>query len=201
MTFAITRIALFVALLIFGLLWAGKRRKQRKRAEILAVLFAIVITTVSGLFPPENIFLSFSSPQDAFHYSHTAETVLTVEGEESTLVIGQKAESQYTSAILPKSQDKWKIGIPLFIKNTRRAAPGDISVSVSRYGNSVDCYIEIYSLTGAPLEVADAQGAVFTALKTTAKEPFYTYYAVIPRWNEAYLLTVNGEAIELPPVQ
>ena len=67
MVFSVIRLLFFAAVVIAGFVII-KKRKKVNMCRALSALFiaAVILTTVSGLIPVENAFISFSTPEKAY---------------------------------------------------------------------------------------------------------------------------------------
>lgn len=87
----------------------------KRRCSIVAFAATVILTTISALIPIENAFVTFSSPKSAYNYNHSASVELIVDGNESDFVVGAKGETD-VYAIVPRSNNAWKIGMGLDTK-------------------------------------------------------------------------------------
>ena len=164
-------------------------------------LFAMEV--ILDLLPIENLFLSFDSPEAAYSYTYSIPTLVTVDGEESTLVVGINGQTE-TSLIVPKKSDTvWKIGRGIDTKITHygiknRMSANHVSATIYRYKNTKDYYIKLFLLMPGDAVVSDSRNTEF--LKTerfieAIGESYFTYYAYVKNLSAPYSVQVNGEDI------
>lgn len=194
MLFLFFRFLFGVLVFIACLLFIGKTHTIHKRWRF-AVAFAAAAmgTTILALLPVENAFLTFSSPQSAYQYNHTGDVKLVVSGEITDFVVGVQGDvDEY--AILPKSDDGWKLGMGFDTKRIHQTVSDGIVVYVYQYKNTDDYYITILDTSGGPLELTDNRNSNFQCLEHTNEAldtTFYTYYGYIHDYDDSYALTVK----------
>ena len=196
-------VRLLLALLVFAVAFICIRKSgiKRKRAVTLVLACTAVITvSLSMLIPFENAFVTFHTPESAFQYINMKTKVkLTVDGENSCLVVGEKGNvNQYL--IIPKAADGWKLGRGADTKIIKSERIDSVSVCVYQHQKTGDCYITVIDTEGKPVELHDTYKSVFTYLPEETVSPnkeYGTYYAYIPQPDEAYRLSVNGNNVTL----
>ena len=97
-------IAVAIAAIPFLLL---RRTLQSKALAITAVVVFFVVSMALSLFPAENAFMSFATPEKAARYTGIGEVVCVAEGEESGLLI-TKQRSGVQVQIYPKKDGEWQ---------------------------------------------------------------------------------------------
>ena len=113
--FTIVRYVVWFVIIVSALLFY--KRFPCKIVKILSCIIAIILLTVSMIVPFENMFVSFTSPEEAFKYTNPKTQVLfSIDGEDTTFVVGKISEAKYTSLILPKKNDRWKVGMALYVQ-------------------------------------------------------------------------------------
>ena len=101
----------------------------KRRCSIVAFAATVILTTISALIPIENAFVTFSSPKSAYNYNHSASVELIVDGNESDFVVGAKGETD-VYAIVPRSNNAWKIGMGLDTKRIVQTISDGITIYV-----------------------------------------------------------------------
>ena len=127
MLFSIIRLALggLVFLIICGLI-RKKKIMNSRRWTVIAFVSAILLTTIAALIPIENLFITFSSPDSAYHYNHLGKVRLIVPGQQTDFVVGNDGESDIY-VIVPKKSDRWQIGM-----GTDQRGLTSMSISIKR---------------------------------------------------------------------
>ena len=164
------------------------------------LIINLVFLLALGFMPVEKLFLRFDSPNEAYEYTESADILLTVDGNESTLVIGESKNS-INHLIVPKSEnDSWKIGIITDIKRVQSNLYENASINIYRYNNSQDYYIELIALHEGDIDISDSLGTDFYQLERVVGVNSDTYiicYGYINSLPDFYNVVMNGETIEL----
>lgn len=200
MLFVIIRIAFWLIVFIICALLIKKSKVIHKlRWSIIAVIVAVMMTTISALIPIENAFITFSSPESAYNYNNPGKATLIVDGEKSNFVVGANGDTDIY-AIVPKANRGYKIGMGLDTKRINQTISDGITIYVYQYKNTDDYFITVMHTEGGSLNITDSHNSEFKYLEksnSTIDKTFYTYYAYINNFNEQYSLTINGKQIEL----
>lgn len=108
--FTIIRIILLVIVSVCSV-WIIKKSKCKfkKVFSTLTVVFYIILVSISSMFPVENLFLSYQSPEKVFNYVKSGQIYKIIDGRESSLVIYYTGNSTYGFYIIPKTSDGYKI--------------------------------------------------------------------------------------------
>lgn len=186
-------IAVAIAAIPFLLL---RRTLQSKALAITAVVVFFVVNMALSLFPAENAFMSFATPEKAARYTGIGEVVCVAEGEESGLLI-TKQRSGVQVQIYPKKDGKWQIGTGISFSQSSYAMEKGM-ITLYQYKPTGEHYISVI-LFGTDIPIHDSVGSVFQTCKQDelAAEHFSEYYAYIPQFDDTYTLTINGTTIAL----
>lgn len=172
-----------------------------KRKCCIAAFIAVSITvSLLYLIPFENAFITFSTPEKAFHYTNSWDIDTIVSGTETSFVIASK-NNVNTYKIVPKTQKGWKISSALATKDMFQYFYNGISIHIYRYKNSSDYYIALFDTDGGQINITDNRGSNFISViqnQSADIEPVYHYYACINNMDSEYVITLNGEDIKLP---
>lgn len=127
-------IGFIIAVVLFFLIKYTKTIDKRK---CCIAAFIAVSMTVSLLYliPFENAFITFSTPEKAFHYTNSWDIDNIVSGKETSFVIASK-NNVNTYKIVPKTQKGWKISSALATKDMFQYFCNGISIHIYRYKNS-----------------------------------------------------------------
>lgn len=104
MIFHITRLILWLlpsAVGVHGICASACRRKRLCCA--LCVLFFLLLASLSAVFPVENLFLHFRTPERAFAYQHMGKIEHILYGEDSCFVLYKNENGADSDCILPKT--------------------------------------------------------------------------------------------------
>lgn len=188
-----------IALIISFLLIKKSHIIHKRRWLIIAFVAAIILTTLSALVPIENAFMTFSSLESAYQYTHSGDIQLIIHGETTDFVIGKKGDTD-VYLIVPKTEEGWKVGMGLDTKRVSQTISNEIIVYVYQYKNSEDYYITILDSNGGSSKITDVYNSEFFYLdkmNTALGKTFRTYYAYINDLKDDYTITVNGNQIKL----
>ena len=200
MLFVITRLAFFGIAFIVSFFFIRKSHLiYKRRWSMVAFVTAVILTTISALIPIENAFVTFSSPKSAYNYNHSASVELIVTGKESSFVVGTKGDTD-VYAIVPRSNNDWKMGIGLDTKRIVQTISDGITIYVYQYKKTNDYYITVLDTNGGPSNITDNRNSKFEHLdkaNSALNKTFYTYFAFIDSFDKQYTLTVNGKSIRI----
>lgn len=200
MLFTIFRLIFWIVAFIICILFIMKSHiTYKRRCYIVSFVIAVTFMIISAFIPIENTFMTFSSPKSAFNYINSGEVKLVVNGENTDLVVGVKNDTD-VYAIIPKSNNGWKLGVGLDTKRIIQKISNGIIIYVYQYKNSEDYYITVLNTNGGKSELVDNRNSKFYTIDKTNDnhgKTFYTYYAYIQNFDEQYVLNVNGESISV----
>ena len=81
----------------------------KKIASFLAVVSFAAVISLSAMFPVENLFVNFESPERVFHYTNFGEIDEIIYGHDSCLVVYAKENSTCSHYIIPRTAKGYKI--------------------------------------------------------------------------------------------
>lgn len=201
MWYIIIRI-LFGAILLCGFfLWLRKCKSIKKKViSISSIVIISILISLSALVPVENIFISFSSAQDAFTYCQTGEIDEIVEGKESTMVLFSNGNSN-SMCIFPKTKNGWKIGTFFSYETIFSMVVDKKIVDVYRTKGTDDCYVLIYDYFSSELgNISDSKHSKFlhNIKKINNLDQLQIkYFTYVGHLDENYTLFINGVPIEI----
>ena len=98
---------LFILILIFCML---KKRKIIQNKNVSALICVVgLIFGIVFMFPIENLFINFKTPQDIFWYTHFGKIEDILYGDDSCMIVYSKGNNAYSRAIIPKSENGYQI--------------------------------------------------------------------------------------------
>ena len=124
---------------------------------------------------------------------------LIVDGEKTNFVVGVKGDVNIY-AIIPKSDNGWKLGMSFDTKRVIQKISDGVTIYMYQYKNTDDYYITVLDTNGGLSKISDNLGSEFQYLdksNSTLNKTFYTYYAYINNFNDQYTLTVNDKTIKV----
>ncbi|MCL2826922.1 MAG: hypothetical protein FWD72_05910 [Eggerthellaceae bacterium] len=197
--FSTIRIVLFGAPLIALLRKYYRNKKAKRRRKSVAVLMAIAafaLLIVSEIFPPESLFLSFPTPEQAFRYQSIGSIETVIIGDDSAFVYYRASESVSSEAI-PRRGAGWGIALPPNYSSkteTISYAPL-VSLSVYNPNGTDDYYIEVFQsdpLHKRSVTVTDSNGSQFGRLLQKYSVVDYTVLKGLP---EGYQVIIGDKMV------
>lgn len=82
---------------------------KKKLVTILTVVLCMILLSVSAMFPVENLFINFKSPESVFNYAKSGKIDEIIRGQESCMVIYSKGNSTGGHYIIPKTKKGYKV--------------------------------------------------------------------------------------------
>ena len=100
-------ILLAVALTVF---LYNKYKQIKMQWRILVVAAMVLLFSLLQQFPPENLFMRFDTPEEAFRYTSSRKVLETVENCESCMVLYEgRGDEPVSWCALQKSESGWKL--------------------------------------------------------------------------------------------
>ena len=186
-----SRLILAVLLEYLGVRFIKKKQPKRKKLwlALLGVL-VLALVVVSEIFPPENRFVTFPTPEDAIQYrsGKKRDYLLRVDGQETTLLFYREKDNTLTIETAEKRNDGWKMSNGL---GSFPFADGFIDMGESHSllttfifeGN--DAYLELTATEGDKVTFSDNRNSDFQQLD----DQWIAYVGTA----DGYVLTVNGK--------
>lgn len=188
-------IFLFVSILLI-------QKSKVVRKSVLYVFFttiSLVLVVVLALFPFENFWVTFDSPEEAYEYINLGRVniELIVQGKNSAFVIDNKNDSD-TYLIIPKTTEGWRIGIGSDTKKIVQKISDGVVICVYQYKDTKDYYITIFDTDGGESKIVDSLNSKFFTLRRSNDvlgKTFVTYYTQVSELDSQYYLIVNNKKI------
>lgn len=200
--YIIIRLTIIFIIVIVALILLKKEKiRFGKKEKVLSV----VLICALFLFPFENLFVEFSSPQAAFVYQQSGKIIKTIYGKESALVI-YKQKDTISYSVHVKDEDRWKLAskfnqevrfIP--IENPK----GEYVATLCGTDTSNEYFILLDEINVkseiSNIKVSDNQNSVFNEFFEMNKLGNYniTHYSVIYKEDEEYALLIEGEEYDI----
>ena len=200
MLFNAIRIALLILLIIVLVLIIRKSKfKQNKALLIMASVFCIILVTVFSMFPIENLFINYKSPESVFGYAKTGTIYEIIYGNDSSLVIYREANGSYSHYIVPKTTKGYKI-------------PNYFTESKIIHNFNDDGVFEVYNVKGTEdyyifgsvnfngnsdsVSVFDSSNEKIKCPITRIKNTNFVFI-FLPTFSDDYYLMINGEQVPI----
>ena len=175
--------------------------KSSKIGQYAFLLGIMMFSFVISIFPIENVFYTFDSPEKVYKYMSFKNTEIDtlVEGDKCDYIIGKTTnEKEFSVMVIPKTDSGYKIGIGLKTKTRTIVGglPDGCMVLTIEYGE--DLFAEISFLSPGTHEVTSNEDGTFTVRKFTTSEgeEFFEYYIHISD-KENFKLYIDGTEIDV----
>lgn len=196
-------IRFFISIIFFGILILLQKKFKsvsRRRYLIISTISSILFLFIITFIPFENTAFTFTSPEQAYnYYNSNGKIAEIIPGENCDFIIGNIDNKRNISCI-PKTEDGWKIGIPLHTKKILVTANNGFTVIIYQYKNTTDYFIMVSDMNNTSVEISDSLDSQFvqTVFDTSDDNvKIYGYYAYIKGYNSDYELIINGTNIPL----
>ena len=193
-----------VRLLFSGLIFIAsiaflrkKDKSHRKPIYIALLIFVVIIYIGSGFVPIENLFVTFSTPESAFHYEYAAKINMVVDGKVTTMIISSTKDGT-SQTVIPKSGNGWKLDIGIDQKKVVEKIVGTKTIFVYRYKDSEDYYVVVWDPLAAKnniLNVSDNRNSKFIHYSTDISGSKYITYVNKFR-SSGYELSINNQIVK-----
>lgn len=194
MFFIIIRLIIF--LLVLFLLLGKEGGKKSKTKKTVVIIFSVFLLAVSALIPFENLFVTFSTAESSYKYHNQGTPVITVDGQATSLVVGQKGNTSIYN-IIPKVDNGWKLGMGYNLKNIYQSIDSADKnlINVFQYKNTNEFYLVVTNFEGKNLQINDSMNSEFLLPEISDKNGSASdcvYYAYVNALGSDYVLCVNG---------
>lgn len=200
MLFNIIRVVLLLILLICAVMVIKKiKYKHKKMVLILISVLCITLVTVSGMFPLENLFINFKSPESVFKYAEIGAIYEIIEGNDSSLVIYSDSSGSYSHYIVPKTTDGYKIPNYFYERNVLHKFDRDGAFDVYNAEGTQDYYVfcAVNFQDGVnDISVFNAEDVKIESSIVRIKDTNFVFFYLSDLSNGYYLM-INGEKISL----
>ena len=193
-------IRLIILLLVLFPLLRKERVQKSKNKKTVAIILSAFLLAVSALIPFENLFVTFSTAESSYKYHNQGTPVTTVDGQDTSLVVGQKGNT-YIYNIIPKADNGWKLGMGYNMKNIYQSVDSADKnlINVFQYKNTNEFYFVVTNIEGENLQINDSINSEFVLSETSDKKwsaSDCVYYAYVNALGSDYVLSVNG--VDIP---
>lgn len=193
-------IRLIILLLVLFPVLVKERGKKSKTKKTVAIILSAFLLAVSALIPFENLFVTFSTAESSYKYHNQGTPVITVDGQDTSLVVGQKRNT-YIYNIIPKVDNGWKLGMGYNMKNIYQSVDSADKnlINVFQYKNTNEFYLVVTNIEGKALQINDSMNSEFVLSESSDKNGSANdsaYYAYVNVLDSDYVLCVNG--VDIP---
>ena len=189
--------AIFVALLV---LVRKSKWVHKKWMTILSAILVLVLWSVSTMFPPENLFLTFPTARSAYYYMNMDHITDVLEGDESCLILSIKG-STTGMEFLPKKSSGYQLSnltterrIGSYYPSTKS---GGCFITIYQINHTDDYYIlgDWRTEKNNKFELSDNQNSEFLFYSTEIPDGTisYSFYMSFNNLTEDYELYLNED--------
>lgn len=197
MLFNLSRIVLWLIVSLFVVIKIKKTKiVQKKLVSLLIVGSCLVLISVSGMYPIENLFINFKSPESVFNYASFGKVDDVLYGKESCMVIYSNRNSTGGHYIIPKTEKGYKIPNYFYAKKVSNKFDSNGNFDVYNVLGTHDYYIIGTILSNASEQsIIDShnqpvKNIIIDMSNTETKTVMI--YSYVENFNTDYYLLING---------
>lgn len=185
---------IFFALVCLGGVFYSRKKKFRHSATVALLLSCVLLCGLFNMWPVENAFFSFQSPNDVFSYMHREGPSLLIEGRKSALVVAKDETESIIYEIVPKTKSGWKLPTITSSKEIVRRFYGATHVQIYSCSNE-DYYV--FVIANDINTIRDNKGSKFQCEKRMVGGRSITSgYAYVDDLTE-YCLMLDGNEVKI----
>lgn len=192
--FGIIRKLLFVAIIVAAFLLIRRSKIQKKKLALAVIIvLSLAVDFLSARFPPENLFMSFDSPESVFEYMSSGEIADVVYGNESCMVTYLENNGNYSHLIVAKDGEEYKIASD----TVGEMVSNNTQYTVHRFADTNDYYTYCYTpgLEAGDDVIVTDDGGNEVDIGALAEGLYVCFYS--DTYPEGYSVTVNGQRYEI----
>ena len=175
------------------------RLPRAKRA--LVVIPAAILCIVTVTMPFENLFVTYSSLEDAFEYSCVGDIVETADGSESSAVLYEEKVNVYKVFYAKKRGSGYKLSSSFADKNYAegRLFVKSLSVyaTVYKVRGTSDFYLYVLTASSEKPILSHSLGTELVPIYESVGDGYVTTLIAAIEYSEDYRLYVNNSEVEL----
>lgn len=193
-------IRIFLGVLIFGSIGLGifKSKVRRKKAfSLIFAILSIITISISALFPVENLFITFDSPEEVFYYTCIGEVKDVIYGEQSCMIVYSTQNNTYSYAIIPKTEEGYKISSILSNMKLVKILKQGNSAEILSLKGTTDYYLwATFISENSDIIISDSINSSFKSIANTEKNiNTFISYGFIDELDSNYRLFLDNEEI------
>lgn len=164
----------------------------------VGLIFFAAISLVS-VYPVENLFVSFDSPQKAFNYYTFGEIEKTVDGEESCMIVYRNRNNTYQELIMQKTEKGYKLPSEILSKTVEKKQQRENNMKIIHAVGTHDYYISGYTATkdeNIKIRSSDDRELECISVNTeTSDYKIILFYGVTDSYSGNYNVYMNDNAL------
>lgn len=197
--YMLIRWSLLIGLSALGIVVLHKTKiKRKKLISVLSVLWCICLVFLISVFPIENAFVTFDSPESVVFYTKHQKTIKIVHGKESCVAISQTDNSSYTSTFVLKDEDGYKIAYYFSVQQVLENSNGKASFTVYKVRDTQDYYISftVVGFGSKEIDFYNGNDELIDCEIVNVDGSFFRWI-YLDGFSDDYYMTINGEKISL----
>jgi len=202
MLFRLVRVLLWLIISVLSIRGIRKSRIANKGlASILAIIMSLGLVAISSIFPFENLFISFKSPEGVFNYANYGQISGIAYGKDSCMVIFSNFDNTNACYFMPKSEKGYKIPYHFSSKKISNRFVGDGLFQIYRVNGTDDYYLFGMTTTSSKsMVILNNQGKLIENVFIIGEHSIgntYIFYEYIECYTEDYYIVINGEKVPM----
>ena len=169
---------------------------KKKFVSLLMVTLCLILVSVSAMYPVENLFVKFKSPESVFNYASFGEVNDILYGKESCMIIYTNQNSSGAHYIIPKTEKGYKIPNYFATKKVSNKFDKNGNFNVYNILGTQDYYIVGTILSSANEQnIVDSQNHPVENIiidMGNSETKTVVIYSYIENFNNDYYLIING---------
>ncbi|MBQ8789843.1 MAG: hypothetical protein IJZ51_00855 [Ruminiclostridium sp.] len=173
-----------------------KKLLRKKSVAIITIVSIIAFTSLISIFPVENAFIRFDTPEQAFSYVETGKFDYVVEGESSSMVVYKKDSNTYSQIFLLKDEKGYMLNSFYGYTLTDRMLDGNYALDIFKVKNTDDYYITgVLVSDTSNVELKSDTRDVKYDIRYNENNNFFSAY--IKEYADDIYLVCDGEKVEI----
>lgn len=179
------------------------RIKTKGKLQISELLICFIVifggfSLILFMIPIEDLFITFKKTEDIYKYDNLKNldsNSNVIEGEKSILIIFDDKSYFYS-----KCDKGLKLGKSNKTNVVYKKWQDGYRISIIRYGNTDDYYVNIINLKGKDFNIIDSLKTEFVNNNIKVKNSkniYYRYVGYIHKLDENYQIVLNGKKVEI----
>lgn len=187
MIYGIIRIFLLIPIVLFVIILIRKFRRKTVE-KILVLILCVVLSLTLFIFPFENFFYSFSTPEKLFNYISTDKIVDIVYGENSCMIYYQTSKNSYSYTFSKRNNGRYMLLNSFSYKRVSSKLDSNGSFNVYNILGTEDFYVLANINSAAKVDVYDGNDFKIETDMKRVNNTNFVFFSVTNLTNEYYLL-------------